>query len=137
MSCLFDSMFALLKQHGIYFRDSHVLRTKIALFMRDNPKYSLESGTIENWVEMVAGDMNTNSQNYIRGMGHSSTWGGGMEMAVMSKIFNIQIVVIGRGGDTPLAEFDCTGGRAEARFTIHWSGSHFTPVKKEDIQVRK
>ena len=88
MSCLFDSMFSLLKQHGIYFRDSHVLRTKIALFMRDNPKYSLESGTIENWVEMVAGDMNTNSQNYIRGMGHASTWGGGMEMAVMSKIFN-------------------------------------------------
>ena len=55
MSCLFDSMFALLKQHGIYFRDSHILRTKIALFMRDNPKYSLESGTIENWVEMVGG----------------------------------------------------------------------------------
>ena len=133
MSCLFDSMFALLKQHGIYFRDSHVLRTKIALFMRDNPKYSLESGTIENWVEMVAGDMNTNSQNYIRGMGHASTWGGGMEMAVMSKIFNIQIIVVGRGSDKPLAEFDCTGGRAEAKFIIHWTGSHFTPVKKEDI----
>ena len=133
MSCLFDSMFELLKQHGIYFRNSHILRTKIALFMRDNPNYSLESGTIGNWVEMVAGDMSTTSTNYIRGMSHASTWGGAMEMAVMSKIFNVKIFVLGRGSEEPLAEFDCTGGRAEAIFTLHWTGSHYTPVKKEDI----
>ena len=53
MSCLFDSMFSLLKQHGIYFKSSHILRLKITKFMNDNPKYSLESGTIEDWMKSV------------------------------------------------------------------------------------
>ena len=51
----------------------------------------------------------------------------------MSKIFNIQIDVIGRGAEKPLAQFNCTGDRAEAKFTIHWSGSHYTPVSKADM----
>jgi hypothetical protein len=133
MSCLFDSMYSLLSQHGIYFVSSHVLRTKITDFMRDNPRYSLESGTVAEWVKLTAEDMNTDSTSYISGMACASTWGGAMEMAVMSKIFNIQIDVIGRGGVKPLAQFNCTGGRAESKFTIHWSGSHYTPVSKVDM----
>jgi len=133
MSCLFDSMYSLLSQHGIYFESSHVLRTKITDFMRDNPQYSLESGTVGEWVKLTAEDMNTDSVSYIRGMTSSSTWGGAMEMAVMSKIFNIQIDVIGRGVEKPLAQFNCTGDRAEAKFTIHWTGSHYTPVSKVDM----
>jgi len=126
-------MYYLLSQHGIYFESSHALRTKITDFMRENPKYSLESGTVEEWVKLTAEDMNTNSTSYIRGMTCASTWGGAMEMAVMSKIFNIQIDVIGRGAEKPLAQFNCTGDRAEAIFTIHWSGSHYTQVSKVDM----
>ena len=133
MSCLFDSMYSLLRQHGIYFKDSNILRQKIVKFMRDNPTYSLGSETIENWIKMVSEDMNTNSENYMQNMSHTSTWGGGMEMAVMSKIFNIKIIVIGRGSQNVLAEFDCTSGNAEAKFTLHWTGSHYTPVNKENI----
>lgn len=133
MSCLFDSMYSLLTQHGIYFESSHALRTKITDFMHENPKYSLESGTVEEWIKLAAEDMNTNSTSYIRDMTRASTWGGAMEMAVMSKIFNIQIDVIGRGAEKPLAQFNCTGGGAEAKFTIHWSGSHYTQVSKVDM----
>ena len=131
MSCLFDSMFSLLKSHGIYFRNSHILRRKIANFMKDNPSYSLESGTVGEWVDLVAKDMNNTKDSYVQSMTHASTWGGGMEMALMSKIFSVTIIVIGRGqGESnPLAVFDCTGGKADATFILHWTGSHFTPVK--------
>ncbi len=132
MSCLFDSMFSLLKQHGIYFKSSHILRLKITKFMNDNPKYSLESGTIEDWIKMVSGDMGTNYQTYINSMQLASTWGGAMEMAVMSKIFSIIIHVTGRGKTEPLAIFDCTGGNADMIFVLHWTGSHYTPVRLEE-----
>jgi len=133
MSCLFDSMHVLLTQHGIYFENSHILRMKITSFMRDNPKYSLGSDTIGDWIKLVAEDMNINSENYIRSMSNASTWGGGMEMAIMSKIFNIQIDVISGSSQKPLAEFNCTGEKVEAKFTLHWSGSHYTPVNKVDL----
>lgn len=128
MSCLFDSMYSLFTKHGIYFRSSHILRLKISSFMKDNPNYSLETGTVKDWVDMVAKDMNTSSESYIRGMSLASTWGGAMEMAVMSKIFNIRIVVVGHNSNSALAEFDCTSGKAEAIFTLHWTGTHYTPV---------
>jgi hypothetical protein len=132
MSCLFDSMFTLLQVHGIYFKSSHILRLKITKFMRDNPKYSLESGTIEDWIKMVSGDMGTNYRAYIDGMKLASTWGGAMEMAVMSKIFSIIIHVTGRGKKEPLAVFDCTVGKADKIFVLHWTGSHYTPVRLDE-----
>ena len=131
MSCLFDSMYKLLGEYGIYFQNSQVLRERIANFMKENPSYSLETGTVSQWVDMVAKDMNNDSSGYVRTMEQPSTWGGGMEMAVMSKIFSITIIVIGRGKteDNPNAIFDCTGGSSEAQFILHWTGSHYTPVK--------
>jgi len=55
-----------------------------------------------------------------------------MEMAVMSKIFSIIIHVTGRGKTEPLAIFDCTGGNADMIFVLHWTGSHYTPVRLEE-----
>ena len=48
MSCLFDSMYSLLSQHGIYFESSHTYSApKLQTLCVKIPQYSLESGTVE------------------------------------------------------------------------------------------
>ena len=125
MSCLFDSMYALLTKHGIHFEDSHILRTKIVAFMRDNPNYELNDQSIQWWIKQVSDDMRTPADQYVNRMAHASVWGGAMEISVMSKIFNIKIQVIGRDNTNHMV--DCTHGNPDATFVIHWNGSHFTP----------
>ena len=79
MSCLFDSMHALLKKHGIIFDNSDILRKKLVKFMRENPNYKLDdSASIKNWIKWVAEDRNQTSEQYIQQMENPSTWGGGM-----------------------------------------------------------
>ncbi len=135
MSCLFDSLFSLLNQYGIKFANSHELRLKVTTFMAENPHYSLgkdQSESIENWVKYTAKDQRKTSQQYLNAMRQRSTWGGGLEIAVMSKLFNCIIVVI--RNNKVVSTFDNTDGDAEVKFTINWTGSHYTPLKLEEIQ---
>jgi hypothetical protein len=131
MSCLFDSMHALLTKHGIHFRNSHVLRLKITAFMRDNPSYEINEQTIDWWIKQVSTDMRMDSGNYINRMSNASSWGGAMEISVMSKLFNVKIKVLGRSNTNHTV--DCTDGQPDALFVLHWTGSHYTPVKIEDL----
>lgn len=95
-------------------------------FKKTREKSTEESGvTISRWCQMVSGDMRMTPQVYVAAMGRPSTWGGALEIALMSKMFNVQIIVT-RGGKV-VSAFDCTRGSPDARFVIHWTGSHYTP----------
>ena len=128
MSCLFNSMHVLLSKHGILIKDSQILRRKITKFMKSNPDYDLSSGKLKDWVKMVAEDQGKTSNNYISHMTSSSTWGGGMELAVMSKMFSIKIEIITSSSQKPVAVFECSNN-PDATFVLHWTGTHYSPVE--------
>lgn len=82
--------------------------------------------TISEWIKMVSGDMNMTAGSYIAAMGRTSTWGGALELAILSKLFNVKIVVT--RGNREVGGFDCTSGNPAAEFVLNWTGSHYTPV---------
>lgn len=165
MSCLFDSMVALLGPYGVKIANSAALRQRVVQYMRANPKSRIGSGrvsrsldngrcqrcdkpghrsetcpsfqkareddddteTVSRWLEQVSADLRTDSQGYLARMSHVSSWGGGMELAVLSKMYSIRILVH-RGGRV-VATFDATGGHALADFHLRWTGSHYTPMR--------
>ena len=82
--------------------------------------------TIGEWVRLVSGDLRLTPDAYVRAMGNAGTWGGGMELAVLSKMFNIRIQIYRARG--LVASFDtCSGALAD--FHLHWSGTHYTPLR--------
>jgi hypothetical protein len=95
--------------------------------MRDNPGYRINDQTITWWVNQVSEDMRTPAVGYISRMQNPSTWGGAMEISVMSKLFNIKINV--SGANNTNHEVDCTDGEPEAIFFLNWNGVHYTPIR--------
>ena len=88
--------------------------------------------SIEEWCKMVSGDMRMTPASYVAAMGRPSTWGGGMEIALMSKMFNVKIDVLRSG--RKVSAFDCTNGKPDAQFILHWTGSHYTPHAYESLR---
>ncbi len=104
-------------------------------FKKEREDSTEESGvTIEKWCKMVSGDMNMTPKSYVAAMGIPSTWGGGLEIALMSKMFNVKIDVIRHG--KKVSHFDCTSGNPDALFTLHWTGSHYTPHAYSKLSKR-
>ena len=95
---------------------------------------SLEEGgvTVARWCQMVSGDMRMTPEAYVAAMGRPSTWGGALEIALMSKMFNVRVTVV-RGGKV-VSTFDCTGGSPDAVFVVHWTGSHYTPHRYTSLK---
>ena len=49
---------------------------------------------IENWIKYCAKDIGRNLNEYLQSMRSSNTWGGGPELMIASKMYNIIIVVL-------------------------------------------
>jgi len=163
MSCLFDSIFKLLKNCGINYTNSHHLRQDVVQYMRMNPNIIINMDknkksftkntncdkcdgkhrtkdcpffkknrekeivnlTLKQWITEVAKDMRLSYSNYLRNMSHSSTWGGGLEILVMSKMFNADISVYRRGKLITRFRYS---ENPEMQFKIHWNGFHYEPM---------
>ena len=95
-------------------------------FKKPREKSTEDAGvTIQRWCQMVSGDMNTTPQAYATRMRHPSTWGGGLELALMSKLFGIRIHVY--RGNRIVSRFECAERTSFIVFELNWSGSHYTP----------
>ncbi len=163
MSCLFDSIFKLLKNCNINYTNSHHLRQDVVKYMRMNPgmvidinknkKSFTKNGncdrcdgkhntkdcpfykknrekeivnlSLKQWITEVAKDMRLSYSNYLINMSHSSTWGGGLEILVMSKMFNADISVYQR---RKLISCFRYSENPEIHFKIHWNGVHYEPM---------
>ena len=93
MSCLFNSIQFLLKEY-----DNNIsnLRKIVFEYMEENLDELVGGETIKTWIELCNIDENNgmNVQEYINRIKKTDQWGGAPELAVISKIYNIQIQVV-------------------------------------------
>jgi len=85
-SCLFHSI-----AYGL--RDkvcSWELRRDMAAFIAAHPSEKIADTTIEEWVQMATGKSH---QSYARSLAHPDTWGGDLELALATRIMDININV--------------------------------------------
>ena len=83
MSCLFNSL-----DNALSISNS---RKIICDYIENNLDEKINGETIKNWIQYASQDMNTNVNQYINNMKYSSTWGGGPELMIASKLFDVVI----------------------------------------------
>ena len=100
------------------------------------PREKTETFTLWKWTEQTAKDQNKTTEQYLRDMLKSHVWGGGLEMAVLSRILNVTIQVVRTNRNsmslksryTKVAHFNFAN-QPKTEYHLHWNGSHFTPLK--------
>jgi hypothetical protein len=131
MSCLFNSMAALLADRPRLLRESRFeeprdlprppsgrdLRAAVCALLRRRELRVHDVG-LDEWGAMEAG---TQSDAYVRIMRDEGTWGGGVEIAALAAALRVPIEVEGAAR--------ATFGEAYARrpLRLHYTGSHYTP----------
>lgn len=86
-SCLFHSVAYGLRRDKVC---SAELRIDIAAFIAAHPSEKIADTTIEDWVRMATGK---NHQSYAKSLADPDTWGGDLELAVATRIMDININV--------------------------------------------
>ena len=108
-------------------RPHQTVRADICSYMTQHLHHTHQGVALQDWIKWQEGSPDPHT--YIRNMRHSSTWGGAMELAVATQVYNADILVTNHWGKT-VAEFkwkeDCT-----ARRTLHlqWTGAHYEPLR--------
>ncbi len=115
MSCLFIALQKLLNNKD--------MRKIICEYMEKNQNEKLGDDTIKNWIIGMCIIEKTKEKEYIEKMKKSSTWGGALEIAVASKIFDSIINVIKSG--KIISTFNCGQGKKE--LNLIYTGSHYEP----------
>lgn len=121
-SCLFHSMSYGLR--GGY--NATRLRSEICTFIQNNPNFQISDTPLKDWVKWDSNGATV--QEYARKMSRGS-WGGGIEMACASNIFQCNVHVYERYGTgyKRISAFDCAD-RPETRTTIrvlYGGGVHY------------
>ena len=129
MSCLFDSVYSLLEEN---FSDKSInIREVICNYIKNNPHEQIGGETIEKWLEIIGLDefnKSTYSYNdYVDLMENNSQWGGGPEMSIISKIFDVIIKI--KYNDNIIATFECCKDPLFI-LILKWTGDHYEPVTK-------
>ena len=130
MSCLFNSIYDLLKDnlpHNIN------IRQEICNYIKNNLDEKIADDTIENWIKIILSnefDINDNDDivdSYIKILENTNQWGGGPELSIISKAFNIIIKV--RYNNNIIATFNCTDNPI-CIIVLDWTGDHYEPYQK-------
>lgn len=114
-SCLFHSLnYCMSKCRGLNVaRSAQDLRIEIATFLRRNPELEIAGDTLEQWVMW---DSNSSASAYAGRM-EARGWGGGIEMAICSRLKQVNIHVYERAGSgfKRISCFNCESAKA----TVH------------------
>ena len=123
MSCLFNSIQFLLKEY-----DNNIsnLRKIVFEYMEENLDELVGGETIKTWIELCNIDENNgmNVQEYINRIKKTDQWGGAPELAVISKIYNIQIQVVLHS--KIISNFKSTSHPSH-NITLKYTGGHYDP----------
>ena len=133
MSCLFDSLTVLL-QDELRNYNINCIRSYVTDYMKTNLKSNLCNEDLEEWIKMISEDKygNIDINKYISEMDKHSTWGGGPEIAVISKMFNVIIAV--HRNNAIVSEFNCCKSEApKKKLHLHWTGGHYTPMYFDNL----
>jgi len=113
MSCLFDSLQILLKVDN--------LRFIVCDYMENNKN--------NEWLECISLDKynEINVQRYIDEMKQNTCWGGAPEISIISKIFNIKIIVHDNNHNLIIFEnYKYKENNSYSTINIKWTGNHYT-----------
>jgi len=125
MSCLFDSLSNFLLNNQNQKIDPHELRQTICDFLENNPKImdEVSISDITQW------ESNIPLKDYIKKMRLDSTWGGAIEIRCFCIMFKTNIVVHLNNKEIVFNSPD----KSKTNIHLHYTGSHFTPIKLEKI----
>lgn len=134
MSCLFNSLTKLLQPELHNIPD---LRQAVCDEMQNNRQSILENDSIQEWIVNVCIDRYNQDDltdavidRYISEMRSSSTWGGAPEIAIISKMFNVDIIV--EYSSTNIATFSNHKNEYAPTLYLHWTGGHYTPIRRDE-----
>lgn len=132
MSCLFNAITKLM-QNELRVVKINDLRKFICDYMENNLDKILKNDTLKGWLENISLDKynQVDVSRYINEMRSNSVWGGAPEIAITSKIFQLEIIVNYGGSD--IAKFNNCDGRCYKRLYLQWTGGHYEPIKVEKI----
>eukprot|EP00940_MAST-03C_sp_MAST-3C-sp2_P003189 g3189.t1 len=132
-SCLFHSL-----AHGLGSRVSgHRLRKEISAHVRSHPDMTISGEPLRKWVQWASGE---SVRAYATRMKRSSSWGGGIEMAVFSRMFrcNLHVYESTRRGFKRISRFNVP--RAKQTIHVLYAGrAHFDAlaVQRRDAYEHK
>lgn len=122
MSCLFQSIGELIgKTH-------QNTRKEICDYMQSHLEHEHQGMRLKDWIRWQL--HSTNPHQYIQQMRQPSVWGGAMELAIATKVYQSDIIVI-NGYGKQVAEFLWKEQHtARTRLILQWTGVHY-----EGLQV--
>lgn len=136
MSCLFNSISKLLENelNVINVKD---LRKFICNYMENNLESILRNDKLKDWLESISLDKYNyiDINRYINDMKNNITWGGAPEIALVSKIFKVKIIVVDRTNKSNLIEFNNSDDKVYKKLFLEWTGGHYEPIKIENINL--
>ena len=138
MSCLFDSVAALLSDRAGLVRDApfdvlramtwpptgRALRDAVCALLTADALTVHDIG-LDEWGAMEAG---TSRVAYVTGMRDEGTWGGGVEIAALAEALRVPIEVHGAAS----AVFG-EAHRPVRPLLLHYTGSHYTPSAERSL----
>ena len=121
MSCLFQSI-------GKLIHKSHqTVRKEICDYMQSHLEDEHQGMRLRDWIHWQL--HSPNPHQYIQKMRKTTEWGGAMELAIATKLYKADIIVID-GMGKQVAEFllkeQCT---ARTRYIVQWTGVHYEGVR--------
>ncbi len=120
MSCLFNSI-----QRALNVTNT---REKICDYMLNNSNECINGDTVKYWIQLTCSNGET-IDTYIKKMKSSSTWGGGLELAIASKMFDTKIHIKYTRTNKIISIFDCGANEAGSReIYLSYTGGHYEPI---------
>ena len=113
------------------------LRKQIASYIEANPELLISESPLREW---VLWDSGASVASYCRRICRESTWGGGIEMAVVSRLKRVHVHVYeserrgGGGGYKRISAFPApgggTGGECPVVRVLYGGGVHYDALVK-------
>jgi len=102
--------------------DSTTIRQEICTYLENNNKIIDGLDTKEI--------LNMESNNYVKNMRNTSTWGGAIEIQAACNIWNMSVIVHDiRNSRRDKITFIPINGRVNNTINITWSGGHYEPIR--------
>ena len=124
-------------QYHIFYPDitSNDLRKMTCDYMENNQDKELANTSIKKWIEFTAtSEGYDNIDDYIIAMRKPSQWGGGLELAIISKMLNINIRVV-KGGKT-VSKFK-NSNNPKLKIYLKYTGSHYIHDRMTKITTKE
>lgn len=133
-SCLFHSLSFGLRALGDK-ESAYSLRSKLADYIRRNPKLEIAGDTLEEWVSW---DSNSSVHAYSARMAQGRAWGGGIEIAACALLKRSNIHVYERkGGELRrISCFDCPEKTRGLVHILYQGGMHYDALQVPQSALR-